>query len=356
MTLATTIEGLSPETLTALLQQDARSEGVEVNDVAAEPVGTGQLATSYRLNVTYAGRGGPATLVAKLPSTDPSSREIGSSTGAYNREVRFYQEIAAHVTVRRPDCYHASISDDGTDFVLLLEDLTPARQVGQMAGCGPDDARQAMQQAARLHGSSWRRAEVIEHDFLPNKAVWGVLGAMVPSATESFLERFHSHFEDRHREVIRGVGGAVDDWLETLDERRCLWHGDFRLDNLLFDAQNAAASLAVLDWQSVAVAPGVIDVPYFLGTSLETEERRRHERDLVLVYHDELLRQGAQDYSFDQCWQEYRAHALYALIMLVPISMSVQKTERGDRMFGTMVRRVADQVADHGSFDALRGL
>lgn len=114
--------------------------------------------------------------------------------------------------------------------------------------------------------------------------------------------------------------------------------------------------VAVVDWQSVAAAPGVIDVSYFHGNSMVDAERAEHERDLVTDHHDRLRSYDVENYSFDECWREYQAHAPFGLILTIPVSMSVQTTERGDAMFGAMARRAADQINANDSCSALPAL
>jgi hypothetical protein len=77
--------------------------------------------------------------------------------GVYSREVAFYRDIAARVPVRAPQSYYAAVSDDGRRFCLLLEDLTPAAECGQIEGCGVDRARTALGQAAALHAGILER-------------------------------------------------------------------------------------------------------------------------------------------------------------------------------------------------------
>jgi hypothetical protein len=72
--------------------------------------------------------------------------------------------------------------------------------------------------------------------------------------------------------------------------------------------------VAVVDWPSVAAAPGVIDVSYFLGTSMTETERQTHERELVTEYHERPSSYGVQNYTVGECRREYRAHALFGLI------------------------------------------
>jgi aminoglycoside phosphotransferase (APT) family kinase protein len=162
--------------------------------------------------------------------------------------------------------------------------------------------------------------------------------------------------DTEHVATVRRLTTEVGAWLETLHNHRTLWHGDFRLDNLLFDARDGAVPVAVVDWQSVAAAPGIIDVSYFLGNSMVEAERVKHERDLVTEYHDRLMSYGVENSTFEECWREYQAHALFGLVLTIPVSMSVQTTERGDAMFGAMARRAADLIIANDSFAALHSL
>ena len=149
------LDGITPEWASDVL-------GREVGAVAVERVGTGQIGTCYRLRI--GGPGSTETLLAKLPPPNPAERDM--MAGAYRGEVRFYQAIAGTVAVRTPYCHHAEIADDSGDFVLLLEDLAPAEQGDQVAGCSVDQARDAAVNLAGLHGPRWCDSTLLEVDTL----------------------------------------------------------------------------------------------------------------------------------------------------------------------------------------------
>jgi aminoglycoside/choline kinase family phosphotransferase len=352
-----TAEALTPESLTSMLRASGRFDDVTVQNVHVSPIGTGQMAASHRLELSYATPvdGAPASVVAKVASTDEASRQMAVATAAYRREVLFYQRLSEQVETRTPECFYADIAGDNVGFIALLEDLGPARMLDQLGGCDADHAALAIGQAAVLHGSSWHR-DYLREDWLPVESVWNMLGTAIPQVAAPWLERFCEFLDADHVCAVTRQATDVGAWLETLRNHRSLWHGDFRLDNLLFDARDGAVPVAVVDWQSVATAPGVIDVSYFLGTSMVETERAKHERDLVIEYHDRLTSHGVDNYSFEQCWREYRAHALFGLVLTIPVSMGVQATERGDAMFGAMARRAVDQIIANDSFAALRSL
>jgi aminoglycoside/choline kinase family phosphotransferase len=349
-----TAESLTPESITSMLRASNLYPDLTVVELASSPIGTGQMAASYRLELSYADpvEGAPASVVAKVASIDEASKQMAAATAAYRREVLFYQRLSEHAAITTPTCYFADIADDDVNFIALLEDLGPARTFDQLGGCGADQAALAIGQAAALHGSSWKR-DYLQQEWLPVEPVWNMLGGVIPHVIEPWLERFGDYLEPEHISAVTRLPSELGTWLETLRNHRTLWHGDFRLDNMLFDAHDGAVPLAVVDWQSVAAAPGVIDVSYFLGNSMLEADRLAHEHDLVTEYHDRLSSYGVENYSFDECWREYQAHALFGLVLTIPVSMGVQATERGDAMFGAMARRAADQIIANDSFAAL---
>jgi aminoglycoside/choline kinase family phosphotransferase len=350
-------ESLTAESVTAMLRASDRWDGVTVQAVDVAPIGAGQMAASYRLDLSYVTpvEGAPVSIVAKVASTDEASRQMAVATAAYRREVLFYQRIAGRIGTRTPECFYADIADDDVSFIALLEDLGPARTLDQLSGCDADQAALALGQAAALHATSWQQSYLREQ-WLPVESVWNMLGAAIPQVVTPWLDRFGQYLNADHVAAVTRLATEVDTWLATLRNHRTLWHGDFRLDNLLFDASDGTVPVAVVDWQSVAAAPGVIDVSYFLGNSMQEADRLAHERDLVTDYHEQLMAYGVENYPFEECWREYQAHALFGLVLTIPVSMSVQTTERGDAMFGAMARRAADQIIANDSFAALRSL
>ena len=140
-----------PEELTAEWLGEALRTG-PVGSFKVEPVGTGQMSESRRVTILYArdADSGPVSVVLKTASADETSRSTGVSLGVYDREVRFYRELAPRIGGPLPECHLAAIDPDGW-FTLLLEDVAPAVQGDQIAGASVGDARLAMHELAKLH-------------------------------------------------------------------------------------------------------------------------------------------------------------------------------------------------------------
>jgi hypothetical protein len=334
----------------------ALGHGGRVTCVERATCGTGQLADSYRFALTYdAPDSGPATLVGKFPSEDLTSRAFGKQSGYYRTEIRFYQEIAPTLTdLALPTALHAALADNETDFVLLMDDLTPARTVDQLVGCTADEAALVMEQAAALHADSWQKAQLAEVDWLKGTvASFTNITENFPQTAGTFLEKFGDLVPEADVQEAARLNDQLDAWKRVLNTPQCLWHSDLRADNLLFDARGGAMPVAVLDWQGVGYGSGTIDVAYYLSTSLTTADRRAHERDLVAHYHDKLVSLGVAGYSADQCWEDYRVAAIHPLQTGIFGVGAVKRSERGDEMWRVWIERSAAHTRDLDSFAAL---
>ena len=76
----------------------------------------------------------------------------------------------------------------------------------------------------------------------------------------------------------------------------------------------ADGEMAVCDWQIVSRARGPYDVAYFLSQSVNPADRRAIEMDILHRYHEKLLERGVPEYSFDQCFDDYRRSAMFCLV------------------------------------------
>lgn len=333
---------LTPQWLSAAL-------GRPVSDVAVTPVGTGQMCDSVRLRLTYDGTpppDAPGTVIAKLPAADPTSRATALALRSYEIEVRFYQELAPVLPVGTAKVHYADIDVATASFVLLLEDLAPAQQGDQLAGCSVDEAVVAVDELVKLHAPRWGDPALADLEWLhrdPDGQRAFLLG-LLPQLWDGFRERY----ADRLGPDVHEAGDALFEHLESFimadTSPLTVAHGDYRLDNLLFrDDEN---SVAVVDWQTCVHGPALNDVAYFIGAGLLPDARRNAERDLVRRYHDGIVAAGVTGYDWDQCWDGHRRGTWSGLIMAVAASMLVERTDRGDDMFMVMAHRHARHALD----------
>ena len=141
----------------------------------------------------------------------------------------------------------------------------------------------------------------------------------------------------------------VTPWLLNAPDRFALLHGDYRLDNLLFDGER----VSVVDWQTLGVGLAGRDLAYFTGTSLEPALRAEAERDLVAEYHRALLDTGVSDYDAETCWHDYLLGMIQVpLISALGCAFAVE-TERGDDMMAAMLRRGCAAIRELGTLELI---
>lgn len=350
MTAASAVDPgpLAPAVLAAALRASgAASPDAVLADVDAEPVGIGALADTFRLRTAWRRGSGPASLVAKVPSADPAAAATAASIGAYEREVRFYEELAPRTAIGLP-AHLGTLEVDGGRTGLLLEDLTTMTPGDQFAEPSVAVLRRAREQLVALQAPFW--------DAPPPDSGWlhRRQGVPIPGIHERMrrswdvaADRIAGDFDRDERAAIDRFVPAASAWAESLDGPYTLCHHDFRMDNLLLGTPRSADPdrLVVLDWQTVGWGVPMFDVAYLLGTSLGPDTRRRVERDEVARHVDGLAAAGVS-WSFDDAWAAYRVASFAVLLMLVPPTGSVKGSERSDRMYRRLLRQGARMVLD----------
>lgn len=341
--------------LTDRLRDDGTLPSGRVASVAWEAIGTGQVGDSARFTLRYEGGEGPATLAGKFPAADPTSRGTAAAFGLYSKEVGFYRELAAQLAVRVPRTYAAEVSEDGANFVLLFEDMGPCRQGNQLGGCTIADAREAIRQAAAIHAPSWNNAAIIDREWLAaSPDATAQIVALYPQAHAVFAERYADTLEPELMAVCHALNEARAHWFAREQGDRCLIHGDFRLDNMLFEVRGGAEPVAVLDWQTVNTGSGLTDIGYFLGCGIGDVLRREAEDELIDLYCAEMGERGVP-LTRDAVWDDYRLGALHGVSTAVFSAAFVERTERGDANFLSMARGACALALAHDSIGLLTG-
>jgi hypothetical protein len=341
---------VTPQWLTHVLRHaGAIDAATKVSSFEASSIGTGQVGANVRYALSYdrAGPDTPATVVCKFSSRDEASAAVGVAVLTYETEVAFYQDLAHTVDISRPRCHFAEIRPGTADVVLVMEDIAPAEQGDQIAGCTVQQASLAVAEAARLHGPRWGDPTLAELPWLDrgdtSAAIAGVLGAI----WEGFVERYRAMLDPVTLKAGPQLAALAPQLLASGSSPRTPVHSDYRLDNMLFATSGGGRPLTVVDWQTVQLGVGPSDVAYFLGSAFDPERRRSCERDLLVRYHRALVEDyGVTGYPFDHCWRDYVRSSYGSLLMAVYASMMVGRTDRGDAMFMAMANRSAQMAAD----------
>ncbi len=317
-------------------------EAIDVQPIAA---GEGFMGSLARVRVTSDDPAVPASVIVKLPTADPGGRMIGEMMRVWEREHRFYAEIAPQLTIRSPKAY-ANVLEPPC---LVLEDLAPAVPGDHVRGATVDQAERAIDVLARHH-AAW-----FQHPILPT-LTWmpGLDDPMVHTIADTFaigwpmfLERYGSELPARTlrwcEEFVQDVPGWVNGHLH---EPITIIHGDFRLDNLFFADDG---SVAVIDWQLSMRAPGQTDLVYFCANNLTTDVRREIEVPLIERYVAGIHAAGvpADAVTFEGVWRGYlEGLVFYATTFGASLLTIDPANERGAALFDALVRRTFAAVDD----------
>ena len=356
--LPRTEEDVTPDWMTdALHASGALAADRRVKAVACSRIGegVGMLSRLFRLGLTYDGPSGdaPATVVLKLPTTDPQMRFLADSLNAYGREVKFYLEVADSAPFASARCHWGYIEPGSGDFALVMEDLGGLRGLDQVAGATWAEAELVAEVLAKFH-AQWHR-----HPSLPamSETFWRMKNPVYPQ----LLPAMFSAGWPVARQAMAGILSADlirfgDSWnglapyfFDQLADGETLVHGDFRADNLFLGDRG----LTALDFQIASQGPGIYDLAYFVSQSLSPEVRSGRDRQLVEQYIRLMAGHGV---TLDpaETWRLYQISLAYCMIYPMAIFPSYEtNNERGQELMRTLLLRCASAIEDTGALAAI---
>jgi hypothetical protein len=327
--------------------------GLRCIGVRRERVGTGDgvLGELTRLHLTYAkGWAGPCSLVLKRPSPFASNNERALRFRLYEREVRFYEDVARTIDLRVPHCYASRWDDTTQEMVLLLEDLGDLRCGDQLAGLSSAQALVVAERMSRAHAQWWDSAPLASLLWLPcfGDPVTKQLGPLCRELWPTFLDLHGASLPPGSRAIGERACDDYEDLLERISRPPVtLAHGDLRAENLLF----GDGDLAVIDWQLASRGRGVFDIAYLLCQSLTVPTRRRHEIEILRHWHDTLVGGGVAGYSFADAIADHRLCSLVSLGWTVAGTAIERTNERARALARAQAVRAFTAALDYGHFD-----
>ncbi len=356
-------EHISTEWLTKLLCGEV--EGAEVTDVRAEDVdelnrGHKRLLLSYNEVGTVAGL--PESVFCK-DSQQLGLRRLASVTAV--TEVGFYREIQPLLGLETPSCLLANYDPRSFNSLLVFEDLgnKGAAFCTESTPITRERAEGQVGYLARLHS---RFAGEVDSNPLFER--FGGLTAMYDGMQRSFFDGRLGEAADRgfltSEPVIPSslfkrfaeVWPATERALDIQRSRRTtLTHNDCHVCNWYLTSNGA---MRLGDWQVVGAGDRAFDLGFTLVTSLDVEDRRAWERELLELYCENLAEHGGPRLRLPDLWDGYRTQLLVGLAWWTP----VVKASSGDFEFDAVdsalriIGRLAAAIDDLDSFEALDAL
>ena len=338
-------KGISGEYLSKVLAPISGVAKLKISSIS--PIGTGQMAESYRVKFLQESGEKIESVVVKVPSQNVNSRSASRTTRCYELETSFYSSLRNSLKVDTPKCFHVWYDALADDFVLVLEDIKDANQGDQITGATVEQADAAINQLVNLHAPMWGSEKLNQIEWLPKHSLNVATGTsqLLRSVFAGFAERFAEKVNSEIISLGERLVSKIDRYYAAFPTLLTVAHRDFRLDNLLFTPQSNKIGVKVVDWQTVGAMPGASDLGYFIGASFTVEGRRDYEQTLVQSYCERLAAQKI-DVSNNEIWAQYRLLGTSGYIMAIVASMLVKQTDRGDAMFAVMANRHGQQMLD----------
>jgi len=314
--------------------------GQPVKDIEKEPigVGVGMLGDLVRVRT---GLEDPASVVVKLPTHQPPNKALGMSYRFYEREARFFQEVAPTCRLRIPKVHHVDMDLASERFVIVLEDLSHLELGDQVAGLTVDQAVTAVQAIAPFHAQWWESPDLTRLDWLPSAddPITMQAAQLYKDAWPTFVERWAHVVPAGGIELGERVRDAYPRMLTELARPpRTFVHTDYRLDNLFFDPDGG--TVTVIDFQLCTRSSGVYDVAYLLSQSMDTQLRRDNQETIIRAWYERLCQAGVTDYSWEQAMFDYGASVLGCTVIAVGAGAEIELgNERGEEL----VKGIADR-------------
>ena len=302
------VDDITPAWLTAALRVRGHLPGdVEViktnRRILGEGVGFLSVMAHYALIFDRKPPPGtPSSLVVKLETQAEKYRKIVDELHAFEREIRFYEEVGPTAPLRLPKMYY-TIREPHC-CALVMEDLSYCQPGDQLAGMTCAQVEQIGGEIAKLQAMYWNNERLAALDWMPStnnvekhfQEEWpsfvdhygGMIGPEAVTTGEKMFPRIHWIFEE--------LGRAP----------KTICHYDLREDNILFGIPGTPEESIIVDWQLAIRGAGAYDIARLMAGSETPEQRRGHQLEICRHWHNALIENGVTGYSFDEALTHFK--------------------------------------------------
>ncbi|HVT76043.1 MAG TPA: phosphotransferase [Acidimicrobiales bacterium] len=325
LTLPTTIDDVTAGWLSA-------ATGFTVTASTAEQIGAGIGVSSALYRVTLEGDGCPPSVVVKLPALDEAAVFTSRILRMYIREVTFFTKLYVDAPVRVPQSFFAGVHEETSQFVVVMEDMGSMRIVDQTVGMLLEDAERAVDALAKWHATWWGKGDALAAAGDTVSLGDPIYPAILPLVFEEGWQKVTAAMDVAP--AIERVGPKWSDAMPQLltDLSRgpnTMLHGDYRGDNILFDADG---NVALLDFQLIGSGVGAYDLAYMITQTLEPHVAAASERALFDRWVDGLRSAGVAADDLADAWEDYRKAALFCLVYPIVASRGMDLDDPRQRL------------------------
>ena len=286
--------------------------------------------------------GDPYRYILKVGSHLPDRRKWAAQLRVFARELAAYRLLAPWKRKLSPRLFSGTSTQDGSNGLLLLEEIRDGRNRDQLRGLTWPELSSAARAIAQIHTRFWNSPALRQTPGLPRHHYMRAheVGKHLPK----FLR--WAKLTERDRALFRNLHRQVSAALHRLRQQPLtLVHGDLRSDNIFY----GRSSVKFIDWGLALAGNAAFDLARLAGGSARKPLSLLQHIDLFKIWHAELLRQGVRNHPVPQAWQDYRDAVLLTLTIPVTNAPTLASfSPRGRRMARLITRRFVFSARELG--------
>lgn len=302
---------LTPSWMTVALAN--RCPGSVVDKLEVGPVAAGTNSRAP-VSLSYAEGAGPSSVFVKMHGR-LLHRLALVALRALTAEARL-ADIDPVLPLEHPLPYAAGVDWGRLATIVVMDDVTTGGGLPNDATSALDvaEVRSGLDGLAQLHATYWDRPLPGPLGFL---RPWRLGRVWAPVSLASLSRGLRRLGDSGHSELVPPRLDARS--LERQFRRsatlaatgpQTVLHGDPHPGN---SYALPGKRTGFYDWQLVRAGNWSHDVGYFLVSSLDVDDRRAHDRELLGGYLDALYRAGVEAPAREEAWGRYRATPAFGL-------------------------------------------
>ena len=350
----TDIEQVTPERLTSIFKNKGYLSNGKVTKTIKKNSEISVTSNMHYMELNFSNDAQTVPTIPNIVVRFPKHYEYNKMIGRH--EAKFYDIVAENMNqLPIPICYDVAYSEETGWSHIMLEDLSKKHveiEPSQGGGCAPPPTKQYCEKAidslAELHAYWWDHPKLMElskysytfYDFKENSYNDQDLAMISVAPPDQYSEGF-TRFEnvndnlvfDQFRKLLENrISDKRKSYLQRLfssfpliaherikTKNITIIHNDAHMGNFFYpkDMLNQKSKAKLIDWQTWGIGVGCQDIAYMIGMWFFPDYRHLIEKDLIKRYHDNLLKFGINNYSWDDCWRDYKLFALLNLYRII---------------------------------------
>ena len=322
MKIITDEKEITPMLIEGILRNTKSLEQVEVKEIKIMRTSSTITSNICFIQVNYSN---------ESPKTAPKRFFLKMSKKEYDpevgrKEVIFYNSIANQIgALPVIPCYDAKFNEKTQRWHILLEDISITHfQTEYPLPPTNINCERYIEGLGKLH-AFWWDDEHLEEFIGKNHWIKNFDYEKRVNDQEKLLQKFLNFIGNRISKPRKNIlNNSIEftiryRWECHKEEKNLtLCHGDAHAWNAFYPKGSIDGKLYLSDWQYYHVFKGMADVAYFMGLHWHPERRKRLEKVLLRKYHEILKESGINNYSWEECYNDYRS-AIVLSIHLCPI-------------------------------------